>query len=189
MITARQLAAVLAAELALDGWGDVDPWWIHRVAETNVEDPDDDHAEQVEALREVFERAADRINRNDLPETPEAQMPKKLHIKEQRFISIITVYANSAEGCVDMMRYDSCYPTTEEDAHKLGRLMSHDGSPDDHIVQFTRCSRNELPATEGRWRSFNCVVLDERHPEAQALSIEALRTLVGERLNAERRRG
>ena len=107
-------------------------------------------------------------------------MPK-LQRKEQRFVSIITVYVNSAEGCVDMMRYDSCFPTTEEDAHKLGRLMSQDGSADDHIIQFTRCARNELGATAGRWQSFNCIVLDERHPEAEMIPIDRLRAMAVER--------
>lgn len=104
-------------------------------------------------------------------------MPKKFLRKEQRFISIITVHIGSAEGCVDMMRYDSCFPATEEDAHKLGRLMSSDGTPDDHIIAFMRCSRNELPATEGRWRSFNCTILDERHPEAETLPMHKLREI------------
>lgn len=120
-------------------------------------------------------------------------MPKLQH-KEQRFISKITVYVNSAEGCVDMMRYDSCYPATEEDAHKLGRLMwgstvdPNLATSDDHIITFTRCARNNLPATEGRWRSFNCVVLDERHPEAEALSIDKLRALATEAIHGGKKR-
>lgn len=111
---------------------------------------------------------------------------KKFQRKEQRFISIITVYASSAESLVDMMRYDSCFPATEEDAYKLGRLMSASVDPnlvkpEDHIITLTRCARNDLPATEGRWRSFNCHVLDERHPEAQPLAMDKLLVLARER--------
>lgn len=98
----------------------------------------------------------------------------KFHRKEQRFISILTIYASSAQGLFDMMRYDSCFPSTEAEAHKIGRLNENEDSPEDHIIVLTRCARNDAPATEGRWRSFNCHVLDERHPDSEALPMDKL---------------
>lgn len=62
-LTARDIAWALSQCLEADSWGDVDPWWIKRVAEAPLEDPEDDHYEQVEALRKVFERAAEMLNR------------------------------------------------------------------------------------------------------------------------------
>lgn len=110
----------------------------------------------------------------------------RIYRKEQRFISIVTVYASSAESLIDMMRYDSCYPSTEEDAYKIGRLMTRDGSADDHIVTLIRCARNDLPATKGRWKSFNCIVLDERHPETSPMPIDKLRAIAVERSGAKK---
>lgn len=62
MITAGQLAQLLGEELARDGWGDIDPYWIERVGQVDEEDEDSDHHEQVEALRDVFERVVARLS-------------------------------------------------------------------------------------------------------------------------------
>lgn len=62
-------------------------------------------------------------------------MPK-LSSREPCFVSILTVKVSSFQSCVDMMRYDSCCPATEEDAAKLIRLTGATASPADHIVKF-----------------------------------------------------
>lgn len=62
MITARELAALLSMELERDNWGDIDPYWIERVGAVSLEDIESDHYNDVEALRKVFERVAERVN-------------------------------------------------------------------------------------------------------------------------------
>lgn len=87
--------------------------------------------------------------------------------KEPRFVSRLAVYVPSVEALLDMMRYDSCYPATEDDARKLAHLVTGEAwsSPADHLIRLTRVARNNQPATAQRWRSFGCHVLDERPPE------------------------
>lgn len=101
----------------------------------------------------------------------------KSHRSERRYITCISVRASSAESLIDMMRYDSCFPSTEEDAHKIARLMSTDtpSNPDDHIINLTCVGRNDLTPTLGRWRSFNCTVIDVRHPDAEMPTVEELK--------------
>lgn len=65
-LTTRELARVLALSLDIDQWGDVDPFWIRGVAETDRADSDDDHAEQIEALRVVFQRVVDHFHGDTL---------------------------------------------------------------------------------------------------------------------------
>lgn len=60
-MTARVLARLLWEELEYDSWGDVAPWWIRRVAETEHEDLDEANHDNVEAMRAVLERVAERI--------------------------------------------------------------------------------------------------------------------------------
>ncbi len=81
-----------------------------------------------------------------------------------------------------MMRYDSCYPSTEEESHKLMRLISQEARPEDHILRLSRVARNDLPPTRGRWQSFGCTVLDARSPDDEPLSDEEILALVKEKL-------
>lgn len=94
--------------------------------------------------------------------------------KETKYISVLTVRIGTISSLIDMMRYDRCCPATEEDSGKLERLVGFRGEPNDHIVTLLRfATRNDPPSD--RWRSFNCVVLDERSPEEPPFTIgEAL---------------
>lgn len=96
----------------------------------------------------------------------------KHYKKESRFVSILTVRACS-HGLIDMMRYDRCVPATEEDAHKINRIMQDSTTEDDRIVRLIRYSANDSKATVGRWESYGCMVLDERNPDDVPLSDEA----------------
>jgi hypothetical protein len=94
-------------------------------------------------------------------------MPKH-YKKEPRYISIITVRCSSTRAVLDMMRYDSCFPATEDDSRKLERLIDaphgHPGAPDDfNVIKFIRCGRND-GVTDDRWASFGCTVLDVKAP-------------------------
>lgn len=92
--------------------------------------------------------------------------------REKRYISHLTVRAcNDLGSLLDMMRYDSCWPATKEDVAKLVRLHEREASEEDRIVKFIRASRGGAPATEGRWNSFGCKVLDERRPNAEPYQV------------------
>lgn len=84
---------------------------------------------------------------------------------DRRYCSVLTVYAELDRSILDMLRYDSCCPATEEDAHKIGRVMDGGGEPADRVIRLRRFAAADVPATEGRWRSFGCHVLDERNPD------------------------
>ena len=95
----------------------------------------------------------------------------KHYRREPRFVSIVSVHFESAESLIDMFRYDRCVPATEDDARKIIRTMSETTIvAADHVVQLIRYAANDLPATDGRWRSFGCRVLDERSPEAPPIT-------------------
>jgi hypothetical protein len=98
--------------------------------------------------------------------------------KDTRYVSVLTVHVSSAEALIDMMRYDSCFPASEADSHKIERLMRHDADADDHIVRLKRVDCTDGEPTIGRWRSFNCTVLDWRNPDSSPLTIEEARNLL-----------
>lgn len=96
-------------------------------------------------------------------------MAKKHYTKESRCISQLTVHVGSASSLIDMMRYDCCFPATEDESRKIWKLIGIEqgnpadrAGPEDHVIRLHRVSRSELPATDDRWRSFGCRVLDER---------------------------
>lgn len=99
-------------------------------------------------------------------------------MKQECHVTIITVFVPCADALIDMLRYDACFPHTEDDSNKIRRLMADTTDGDDHIIELKRASANSEPATVGRWQSFGCKVLDERHPDAEALSITTLRAYV-----------
>jgi hypothetical protein len=104
---------------------------------------------------------------------------KQKHCKrETRFVSLLTVYVPDAQALIDMMRYDSCYPASELESHKICALLGGRACPVDHIVRLVRVAHNDLPATEGRWRSFACRVLDERSPDGEPLSEDVFKSFV-----------
>lgn len=96
----------------------------------------------------------------------------KHYKKESRYVSILTVRA-AAHGIIDMMRYDRCVPATEEDAHKINRIMQDNAQDEDRIVTLIKYSASGHKATAERWASYGCMVLDERNPDDVPLSMEA----------------
>lgn len=100
-------------------------------------------------------------------------MAKKTSKKEQRYVSVLTVLASTVDALVDMMRYDGCFPYLEDDVRRI-QAMAHDeimpGDPTGRVVRLTRVSASGESATEARWRSFGCVVLDERRPDVDQLT-------------------
>lgn len=102
---------------------------------------------------------------------------KKHSKRETRYVSQLVVHAPSASSLIDMMRYDSCFPATEDESRKIWKLIGHeqcgnDAKPEDHIVRLHRVARTELPATADRWKSFNCTVLDERTLDEDPITFE-----------------
>lgn len=57
-LTVKRLAEILYEELDLDGWGDIDPYWILGVAKNDPEYGDI----EVPALKLVLERVVARLN-------------------------------------------------------------------------------------------------------------------------------
>lgn len=83
-------------------------------------------------------------------------MNKQRAIKTYESILVVRV------GVVpfDMMRYDHCFPATEDESRKLERVANGDVSdPADHVVRFLRRALNPGPPTTARWQSFGCEVL------------------------------
>lgn len=95
--------------------------------------------------------------------------------RETRYVSILVVQVPSVEALIDNMRYDHCCPATEVESHKIERLINGTATSVDHVIRLFRFASGDVPATVGRWRSFNCRVLDERSTaEEQLTEAEAL---------------
>lgn len=105
----------------------------------------------------------------------------KLQRKEARYVSVLVVRVPDVMTLIDMLRYDRCCPATEDESRKIWRLLgSYRGGDEptsaDHVIRLHRFSASVLPATQGRWESFGCRVIDERSPDAPQLTDdEALR--------------
>lgn len=71
----------------------------------------------------------------------------------------LLIKIGTISSVIDMMRYDMCFPATEEDSRKLERAQMGGGprSRMDHLVKFLAVSQSA--PTEARWRSFGCEVL------------------------------
>lgn len=99
--------------------------------------------------------------------------------RETRYVSVLTVHVPDASALVDMMRYDRCCPADEDQSRKIERLINLDKSsvdptPSDHVIRLLRYAATANAATSERWRSFGCVVLDERSPDdIQLTDVEA----------------
>lgn len=105
-------------------------------------------------------------------------MSRRTHRREPRYVTIIAVHVPMTRDVIDMMRYDQCYPSTEEESRKLYVLSDAHRSkpldPKDHLVQFTCAGRTyNVPVIE-RWRSFGCTVFSVRHPDEPLLSPDEL---------------
>ncbi len=92
-------------------------------------------------------------------------MKLKKRKKETRYVSALTVRYGTISSLIDMFRYDRCCPASEEESGKIERVAGHNGKPEDHVVRLLMFSSNDSGPTIGRWRSFNCAVLDERAPD------------------------
>lgn len=95
--------------------------------------------------------------------------------REPRYISVLIVHVPDVMALIDMLRYDRCCPATEDESRKIWRLLGEDrgggdAKPEDHVIRLHRFAANDTPATEGRWHSFGCRVVDERSPDADQLS-------------------
>jgi hypothetical protein len=72
--------------------------------------------------------------------------------------TFFSVRVGSIRSVFDMMRYDQCYPATEDDARKLGMLCPGGrATADDHVIRFASSMRTA--PTIDRWASFGCEVL------------------------------
>lgn len=101
------------------------------------------------------------------------RMTRKPRKREPRWISVLTIHAPSANGLIDMLRYDRCWLVSSEDTAKLRRMMEHRADRADRILQLLRSSAvNTKP--DGRWRSFSCSILDERSPGMTQLTQDEL---------------
>jgi hypothetical protein len=92
-------------------------------------------------------------------------MARKPHRRETRYVTVISVHVPMLRDAIDMMRYDSCYPSTEDESRKLWALSDGYGGekdPKDHLVQFTCAGRADNTPTVDRWRSFGCTVFGVR---------------------------
>lgn len=56
---------------------------------------------------------------------------------------------------VDMLRYDSCWPQTTEDAYAIAEIMTRDTLTELRRIKL----RSNTRPTEGRWQSFGWVVV------------------------------
>lgn len=62
---------------------------------------------------------------------------------------------------IDMLRYDSCFPSNERDANDIQTAISTNkqiGRP----VQLACYAEKHWSPTTGRWQSFNCFVSNHK---------------------------
>lgn len=107
----------------------------------------------------------------------------KHYRKESRYVSVLTVHVPSAMALVDMLRYDRCCPADEDQSRKIWRLIGErcgddHATPMDHVITLHRFATSTLPATDRRWQSFQCTVLDERSPDDPPLTDAEVANLV-----------
>lgn len=107
--------------------------------------------------------------------------------KETRYVSVVTVHVPSAAAFVDMMRYDCCYPHSEDESRKIWALIAAPGlvhQPSDHVIRFVRVSHAQLAADARRWESFGCKVLGENHPDDEPMTDEQALAFIGRKFRA-----
>lgn len=46
----------------------------------------------------------------------------KKYLKESRYVTAVCVWVPNAIALIEGCRYDSCYPATESESHKIERL-------------------------------------------------------------------
>lgn len=73
---------------------------------------------------------------------------------------------------IDMLRYDSCCPATEEDSYAIGNTLNN---YEKNWVVFVkkilleRRRKNSSVFTEGRWQSFGCQIEEVDSPYGKRL--------------------
>jgi len=69
---------------------------------------------------------------------------------------------------LDMLRYDSCCPSTEVDACAIEKTILHPYKENWNIcvkkILQTKRKKNESVFTEGRWNSFSCQIKEVDSP-------------------------
>lgn len=78
-----------------------------------------------------------------------------------QYLHRITV-AVSLSFPIDMLRYDGCYPRTEQDAGKIERINHRhlDTTADDRLVEVEKRGDKNAFFTDARWASFGCKIVD-----------------------------
>jgi hypothetical protein len=70
------------------------------------------------------------------------------------------IISGTLEFPMDMLRYDRCFPATEEYANIISRTFHHPLERWEVVVKKVllekRKKNSPSPFTEGRWRSFGC---------------------------------
>lgn len=94
-----------------------------------------------------------------------ARKARKAHRRQTRYVVRIAVHVPMARDAIDMMRYDSCFPASEEESRKLWALDDSKREPASHLVQFICVGQNENTPTRDRWRSFGCTVFEVFSPD------------------------
>ena len=79
-------------------------------------------------------------------------MARKLYIHEFQVVGQLTFP-------VDMLRYDSCFPATSEDAVKIAPHFEREGTEEIHLVSY---SEKSWVPTQARWISFGWKVTQHR---------------------------
>ena len=90
--------------------------------------------------------------------------------RDERFVSEIAVLVICADSLLESLRRESCLPSTEQDAARIGELVRGDvprGSVACRILRLTRMPMRFAPTSDEDWRRLGCRLLDERHPLAR----------------------
>lgn len=90
--------------------------------------------------------------------------------KDERFASEIAVLVICVEDLMESLRRESCLPSTDQDARRIGDLLRGDTpgrSLTQRILRLTRIPMYFAPTTDDDWRRHGCRLLDERHPLAR----------------------
>lgn len=92
-----------------------------------------------------------------------------------RYISLVAVLAPDLFGLLEFMRYESAYPTTEAESHKILELAEH--KVDDAIVRLWMVAPSDRAPDVARRRSFGVRLLGQWHPDDSPPNDERLEHL------------
>lgn len=104
--------------------------------------------------------------------------------RQSRVVRTIVVWVPTVHALIDMLRYDSCFPSSEVESLKIQKLLRGDATPGDHVLRLTSAALGSTAPSHERWESFGCHVLDYRSPDEEPITeaeVGALaRVLVGD---------